>query len=118
MAIDTLMEIFETLKELGFCKDQRDFSVDWLGRSEGYLAYLKASGARPNLASLGMLVGLIHAVVPPASDSRNYVSRRRLRGAWVAALTMLNGEREIQLVPRRFWVTAVGPNPATSLPSG
>ena len=39
MAIHTLMEIFETLKELGFCKDQRDFSVDWLGRSEGYLAY-------------------------------------------------------------------------------
>lgn len=40
-----LIEIFETLRSKGLCSSQAEFSERWLGRSGGYLAFLRSSGA-------------------------------------------------------------------------
>jgi hypothetical protein len=93
--MSNLEEIYDTLKDLKYCEDQADFSVRWLGRSEGYYAYLKSSGAPPCLVSLSMLVALIFSIIPTVDESARYVERRRLRAAWVSAGVMLEGERDI-----------------------
>lgn len=107
-----LQEIYETLKDLGYCKDQEDFSSRWLGRSPGYFAYLKSSKAPPCLVSLKALVALLFSVIPSVDESSRYVERRRLRAAWVSAGVMFDGEREIAFAKQEDWITAVGPIPA------
>lgn len=104
--METLIEIFEMLRSLNRCRDQREFSVTWLGRSKGYFAYLRSTGARPSLTSLALLSTRLREVAPPASDDRYLVERRRMLSAAIAADVMREGLREIEFVPRGFWCTA------------
>jgi hypothetical protein len=95
-----LDEIYTTLKDHGFCADQQDFSREWLGRSEGYYAYLRSSGARPSTTSLALLAARIFGVVPRVSVSPLLLSSGPLRSAWVAATTLWQGERKAELQRR------------------
>lgn len=90
--MNTLDEIYTTLRAEGLCIDQQDFSVRWLGRSGGYYAYLRSSGARPSPTSCGMLAARIFAIVPRTSASPLFLASGPLRSAWVAASTMWQGE--------------------------
>ena len=94
--MSSLQEIYEALRDLDYCENQQDFSRRWLGRSEGYFAYLKSAKARPNTSSLGMLAAQIFAIIPAVDESSRYIERRRLRSAWVAAMTIWMGEGELQ----------------------
>lgn len=48
-------DIFQALRACPLRMSQRQFSISWLGRSAGYLAYLKSSGAIPDRACLLLL---------------------------------------------------------------
>ena len=41
--MDAVVGIYDTLRSQGLCEDQSDFSERWLGRSRGYLAYLRSN---------------------------------------------------------------------------
>ena len=102
-----LHEIYETLNDLKFCASQADFSRQWLGKSEGYYAYLKASSEAPALSSIGMLIGRLQSICPTVNDSRYWEERRRLRSAIVKAKTMWQGEFELTYLPPWSRVTAI-----------
>lgn len=108
--MNNLTEIYQTLKALGLCRDQTEFSRHWLGRSGTYLSYLGSSGRQPHLASLGMLTAQLHVVTMKSTDRSE---RAQLRSAWAAAMTMLQGERE--LLYGRSWerVTALVSPPSS-----
>ena len=105
--MSNLQEIYEILRDLDYCDHQREFSRRWLGKSEGYFAYLKSTGARPSTSSLGMLAAQIFAIIPSAEQSSRYVERRRLRSAWVSAMTIWMGEGELQFGKPWERVTAI-----------
>lgn len=105
--MNEIQEIYETLRALGFCKSQAEYSRDWLGRSEGYFAYLKSSKAPVALSAIGMLIGRLEAIKPTLDDSRWYQERRRISGAIIAAKVMYEGEYELRFVPPWARVTAV-----------
>lgn len=114
--MDTLTEIFETLRDLRYCADQQDFSRNWLGRSASYYAHLRSSGQRCSLASIGMLVGRLRELVAVRGhDDRDREQRpdgggdeqRRLGAAWIAAKVMYQGEWELLHVRPRDRVTAI-----------
>ncbi len=49
-----LNEAFELLKELKVVTSEREFSRDWLGRSECYLRTLRFKGADPSMATIAI----------------------------------------------------------------
>ena len=114
--MEVLTDIFKLLKEYKYVKDQADFSRAFLGRSEGYYGYIKSSGAPICLVSLSLLATALHSVAANVDESREFVKRQRLRSAWVAALVMLDGEREIAFADPADWVTAKGAIPALTWP--
>lgn len=98
--MDTLDGIFETLRDLGHCASQEDFSANWLGRSRSYFAHLRSSQQPCSLASIGMLAGRLREIIADGSDGEGD-ARRRLRAAWIAAKVMFQGEWELlHLRPR------------------
>ena len=99
-----------------YIKDQATFSRDFLGRSEGYYVYIKSSRAPICLVSLSLLVAALHSITADVDESREFVKRQRLRSAWVSALVMLEGEREIAFVDPKNWTTAQGAIPALTWP--
>lgn len=100
--MDDLYSIYETLREIGLCKSQRDFSKDFLGKSSGYLSQITNTGAIPAISAIGMLVGILHAVVVQGESMPDlWVERRKLRSAWVAASVILQRERHRQRCPSR-----------------
>ena len=58
-----IQKIYEKLREAGFCKTQADFSREWLGRSEGYLAYLRSARAQPSITSVSLLLEKLKKIV-------------------------------------------------------
>lgn len=102
-----LHEIYQTLKDLNFCASQADFSKNWLGKSGGYYAYLKASNEAPQLSCVGMLIGRLQSICPTGNDSRYWEERRQLRSAIVAAKTMWLGELELTYMPPWLRTTAI-----------
>ena len=111
-----LTEIYCLLKEYKYCNNQADFSRKFLKRSEGYYAYIKSSKAPICLVSLSLLAASIHSIVAEIDDTREFVKRQRLRSAWVSALMMLEGEKEIAFADPADWVTAQGSIPALTWP--
>jgi hypothetical protein len=114
--MDTLTEIFTTLRDYGYCMDQQDFSRNWLGRSASYYAHLRSSGQRCSLASIGMLVGRLRELIAVrGQDDRGGEQRpddggdeqRRLGAAWIAAKVMYLGEWELLHVRPRDRITAI-----------
>lgn len=111
-----LDEIYDLLKEYKYCKDQADFSCIFLGRSAGYYAYIKSSKAPICLLSLSFLTSAIHSIAAEVDDAREFVKAQRLRSAWVSAIVMLEGEREIAFVDPKHWTTAQGVIPSLTWP--
>lgn len=111
-----LDEIYSLLKEYKYCRDQADFSRIFLGRSNGYYAYIKSSKAPICLLSLSFLATAIHSIASEVDDAREFVKAQRLRSAWVSALVMREGEREIAFVDPKHWATASGTIPALTWP--
>ena len=53
--MNTLINIYETLRSHGICSSQSDFSQRFLGRSASYLAHLRSSGTDCCPVSLNLL---------------------------------------------------------------
>ena len=105
--MNELGDIYEHLHDLGFCPTQSEFSREWLGRSEGYFAYLKSSNAPVCLSAVGMLIGRIRSICPTTDDSRLFEERTRLRMALNMARTLFVGEWELRNLPRWARVIAI-----------
>ena len=88
-----LSDIFDLLCEYDLCSNQSEFSRDWLGRSNGYYAYLRSTGAEPSPASLGMLSARILNVSLRVAGKMAEADRQRLLKAAVTAAIMMLPER-------------------------
>lgn len=98
-----LTEIYELLRGYNLCANQSQFSRDWLGRSDGYYAYLMSSEADPNPASLGMLSARISNVLVLSAGKLDEGDRKRLlKAAVTAGLLMFRDKfRELRHVRSR-----------------
>ncbi|MBY8338397.1 hypothetical protein KYN89_15215 [Alteriqipengyuania sp. NZ-12B] len=105
--MNQLFEIYETLRHFGFCFNQSDFSVHWLGRSRCYMSYLKRTGADPSLTSMKLLVARLEAEVELAKHSGEEAFYRPMRSALVAARTIHDGVYELKYVPPFYRITAI-----------
>ena len=73
----TILEIYDHLKARGYVVDQYMFDRNWMGRREGYLAYVKSTGADPSIESLFKLhIRLLRA---EAMEARFDVNTGHLR---------------------------------------
>jgi len=101
--MNDLHSIYEALREIGLCRSQRDFSTQFLGKSSGYLSHITITGAIPAISAIGMLVGILHAIVVREDCLPDlYAERRKVRSAWVAASVLLDCERQRQRQPPRL----------------
>jgi len=96
--MNQLFQIYETLRQFDLCNSQADFAIHWLGKSRCYMSYLKASGAHPDLASVGMLVARLEPIVEDAKVSAPRSKYRQLRTAHVSAKTLYSGLYQIKFV--------------------
>ncbi len=84
-----LIDIYERLRGYNLCANQSQFSRDWLGRSDGYYAYLLSAGADANPASLGMLSARISNILVLSASKLDEGDRKcLLRAAVTAGLLM------------------------------
>ena len=83
-------DIYCALRDLGICENQNSFSTKWLGRSEGYFAYIQSTGAAASPAALGMLCTVIASNIQQYADGDNTEDRRKLFVCMVTAWTLLN----------------------------
>ena len=49
-----LNEIYNTLSNIGVVDTKREFYIDWLNRSEGYVRYLKHNNKQPSTDALAV----------------------------------------------------------------
>ena len=49
-----LNEIYDTLSTIGVVDTKREFYIDWLNRSEGYVRYLKHNNKQPSTDALAI----------------------------------------------------------------
>lgn len=105
--MNELTDIYDHLKGLGLCSSQDEFSRDWLGRSDGYFAYLRSSGEPICLSAVGMLIGRLKSVCPTTDESRLFEERFRIRLCLNMARTLYAGEWELRNLPSWARVTAV-----------
>lgn len=47
-----ITEAYDTLRQYGYVGDQYSFDRNWLGRKEGYFAYLKSTNRKPSVEAL------------------------------------------------------------------
>lgn len=98
--------IFRETQGLGLCRTQEDFSVDFLGKSPSYMAYLRSSDATVCLTSIKLLYERLKMLCPTCHDSRWHEQRARMRSLIVAVQVMWQGELELRYVPPWYRVTA------------
>jgi hypothetical protein len=56
-----ILSVYSLLNDFGICKSEHVYSVEWLGRSRTYFAYLNSSGNEPNVECLlYLMVKLTH----------------------------------------------------------
>lgn len=56
-----IFSVYMLLRDFGICTSESLYSVQWLGRSKSYYAYLNSSGNEPNVESLlFLMVKLTH----------------------------------------------------------
>lgn len=96
-----LSDIFDLLCEYSLCSNQTEFSRDWLGRSNGYYAYLRSTGAEASSASLGMLCARITNVLYRTAGKIDEADRKRLLKASVTAGIMMLKEKSHEAVQQR-----------------
>lgn len=102
-----LFEIYEALKEEGFCANQAEFSTFWLGRSAHYMSQIKGRADKASLTSLNLLASRLEVAVFVAGALATGATYRRLRTAFVSARSMCDGEYELRHLPNWYRVTAV-----------
>jgi hypothetical protein len=88
-----LTDIYDLLRSHNLCANQTEFSRDWLGRSDGYFAYLRSSHAEASSSSLGMLSARISNVLFRTPGQIDEADRKCLLKAAVAAGLMMFRER-------------------------
>lgn len=101
-----LFEIYDDVRDYGMCRNQADFSRNWLGRSECYLSYLRSSGAKPSLASVGFLAKQLKEESECAKAADETVFYRKIRSTYVSAQTLFNALYELKYVPPFYRITA------------
>lgn len=103
-----LRDIYETLRALGLCSTQAEFSRQWLGRSDHYMSQINGDPRKASLTSLQLLYTRIDLARQHAKGSNNIAEHRILHDAYVTARTVFNGVFELRHVPPWYWVTAQG----------
>lgn len=96
-----LSDIFDLLCEFDLCSNQTEFSRDWLGRSNGYYAYLRSTGADVSSASLGMLSARISNVLYRSAGKIDAADRKQLLKAAVTAGIMMLREDSCEVSAER-----------------
>ena len=99
-----LTGIFHTLRGLGLCCTQAEFSRQWLGRSAHYMAQI---GGDPRKASLTSLQLLVCRLSLATIKAKGLPTQREIRSAYVEARTILNGVFELRFVPPCDRITAL-----------
>lgn len=102
-----LIPIFDTLRDLGLCRSQAEFSRLWLGRSDHYMAQIGGDPRKASLTSLQLLVCRLNLA---ALKSKGGPSRRELRSAFVEARTILLGVFEVRFMRPCDRITALDLN--------
>ncbi|MBX7459363.1 hypothetical protein K3152_14005 [Qipengyuania sp. 1NDH17] len=105
--MSNLDTIFHEVQSLGLCRTQEDFSVDFLGKSPGYMAYLRSSNAPVCLTSIKLLFERLKSHCPSSDDSRWHDERARMRSLIIAVQVMWNGECELRHLPPWHRATAI-----------
>lgn len=54
MKKDIILEIFSFLKSKGIAATESEFSIDWLGCSEGYLRKLRHTRSEPSIGAIAI----------------------------------------------------------------
>lgn len=54
MKKDLIYEIYQVLKSKGICDSESEFSMDWLGASEGYMRKARSAGTEPSLGAVAI----------------------------------------------------------------
>jgi len=67
-------EIFSKLRRRNNHLTAQDFSLEWLGKSKSYYAYLQSTGAEPSLEAVLKLYG---SALKQQKHWTNYVERNR-----------------------------------------
>ena len=73
---DIIFDIHKAFKANHFGMSQRQFSVQWLGRSPGYLAYLRSSGQRPHRTSVMLLRQKVARLADILTNSPQFIPLR------------------------------------------
>jgi len=102
-----ILEIYDTVRDLGYCRSQADFSVNWLSRSPSHLAYLKSANAMPSLTTVRLLINKLKTELDILSIQRSTVTYRRLNSAYISARVIHDALNEMKFVPRAYWMTAM-----------
>lgn len=105
--MNELTSIYETLKEVGLCATQRQFSEEWLGRSAHYMSQIGGDPRKASLTSLQLLVSRLELASLEAKSNESRATYRKIRSAFVEASTVLNGVFEIRYVIPEYRVTAL-----------
>lgn len=102
-----LTDIYDTLKDVGLCSTQAEFSTEWLGRSSHYMSQIKGDPANASLTSLRLLAAELQLTALIAKGSADNATFRKVHGAWVAAQTICDGVFEQRHVPPFLRITAI-----------
>lgn len=81
-------DIFQALRACPLRVTQRHFSTSWLGRSSGYLAYLKSSGAAPDHASIELLQHKLERLADIFCNSPQFTDLRAQMLIWTLRLML------------------------------
>lgn len=100
-----LTEIYETLKDAGLCSTQAEFSREWLGRSDHYMAQIGGDPRKASLTSLRLLASRLELETLHRKEAADLATYRKIRGLFVAAQTVLCGVVELRHVPPYYRIT-------------
>ena len=100
--MNTLNEIYEVLREEGFCSTQADFSEEWLGRSAHYMSQTGGNARRASLTSLQLLAAQLKLALREISASEGMRRYYRMRSAAVAASTIFRASMRRGMCPDNF----------------
>src|SRR5665213_4353482 len=68
-----IFSVYRLLGDFGICTSEKFYSVEWLGRSKSYYAYLNSSGNEPNVECLLYLMVKLTHVAAGLMTSRSKI---------------------------------------------
>ena len=105
--MNELRDIYQILKNEGFCATQEQFSRHWLGRSPHYMSQTRGHARNASLTSLQLVTAKLEIVAERAKADAPIETARILGRALIFAKVMCLGEYELRCVPPWYRVTAV-----------